>query len=210
MAIACAMPTRAVRSAVRTRNRLDLLRLPLAKKADLLRFRRRKRLDTGGFLSRPLVLGLSLVRLDVDRQFRFGDERLLLRTRLRLAELLLFHRGLLLPGVGFHLLFGDLPRSELRQDRLDLASDGSRRRGADENLLQLEVVLRELFLHLLARYLLDGTPILDELNQSPRLADVLEVRRDHGVKCLLDQALDIAEALNHEWRFPVVDVNDHR
>ena len=156
------------------------------------------------------VLGLPLVRLDVDRELRFGDERLLLGARLRLAQLLLLHRRTFLPGVGLDLLLGDLAGAELRQDGLDLAAGHTRRRRADQHFLQFQVVLRELLLHLLARHLLDGAAVLDQLNQRAGLADVLEVRRHHRIERLLDQALDVAEPLDHQRRLAVVDVDDDR
>ena len=40
--------------------------------------------------------------------------------------------------------------------------------------------------------------------------DVLEVGRDHRVERLLDQALDVAEALHDQRRLHVVDVHHHR
>ena len=58
--------------------------------------------------------------------------------------------------------------------------------------------------------LLDVAALLDELDQRARLADVLEVGRHHRVERLLHQALDIAETLDHQRRFLVVDVDDHR
>ena len=85
---------------------------------------------------------LPWLRLDVDRQLGLGDERLLLGARLRLAQLPLLHRGLLLPRVGLDLLLRDLARAQLRQDRLDLAASRAGRRRADQHLLQLEVVVR--------------------------------------------------------------------
>jgi hypothetical protein len=75
---------------------------------------------------------------------------------------------------------------------------------------QLEVVARELLLHLVAGLLLDRAAVLDQLDERPGLRDVLEVRGDHRVERLLDQALDVAEALDDERRLPVVDVDDDR
>ena len=133
-----------------------------------------------------------------------------LRARLGLAQLALLDRGVLLPLVGLHLLLGDLPRAQLRQDLLDLAAARAGRRRADQHLLQLEVVVRELRLHLLARQVLDLAAVLQELDQRAGLADVLEVGRDHRVERLLDQPLDVAEALDDQRRLAVVDVHHHR
>ena len=42
------------------------------------------------------------------------------------------------------------------------------------------------------------------------MSDVLEIRRDHGVKRLFDEALDVAEALDDQRRLFVINVNDNR
>ena len=49
-----------------------------------------------------------------------------------------------------------------------VSSDHARRRRTDQHFLQLEVVLRELLLHLLARLLLDRAAILNQLDQRAR------------------------------------------
>ena len=70
--------------------------------------------------------------------------------------------------------------------------------------------MHELVAHLLAGLLLDGAAILDQLDQRARLADVLEVGRDHRVERLFHQALDIAKALDHQRSLLIVDVDHHR
>ena len=70
--------------------------------------------------------------------------------------------------------------------------------------------MRELFLHLRAGLLLNVAALLQELNERARLGNVLEVRRHHRVECLLDQAFDVAESLDDERGFLIVDVNHHR
>ena len=136
--------------------------------------------------------------------------RLLLGAGLGLAQFAFLDGRLLLAPVGLDLLDGDLARAQLDQDGLDLRV--ARRRGgrADQHFFQLQVVVRELFLHLLAGLLLDGAALLHQLDQRARLADVLEVGRDHRVERLFDQLLDVAEALDHQRGLLVVDVDHHR
>jgi len=87
-----------------------------------------------------------------------------------------------LSTVGLDLLLRDLTRAELVEDALDVrVSSGSGRR-ADQHLLQLEVVVRELLAHLLTGEILDRAAILQELDERAGLADVLEVRRHHRVE----------------------------
>jgi hypothetical protein len=66
MAIACAMPTRAVRSASAAAIAWMRLASPSAQDANLLGLRGRQRLDARRFLPRALVLRLTLIGLDVD------------------------------------------------------------------------------------------------------------------------------------------------
>ncbi len=68
----------------------------------------------------------------------------------------------------------------------------------------------EFVLHLSAGNALDLVAVLHQLDQGARLADVLEIRRDHRVQRLLDQLFDITKALHHQWGFLVVDMDDHR
>jgi hypothetical protein len=63
---------------------------------------------------------------------------------------------------------------------------------------QLEVVLPELLLHLLAGEPLDRAPVPEQLDERARLADVLEVGGDHRVERLLAESLDVADTLDHE------------
>src|SRR5262249_4394245 len=131
--------------------RLDLLRLALAEHADLLGLGLRERLDLRRLLLGAGEVGLALVGLDRDRELRLREHGLLLGARLRLAQLALLDGGLLLAVVGLDLLESDLTRAELCQDLLDLPAALAGRRRADQHFLELEVVLAELLLHLLAR-----------------------------------------------------------
>ena len=63
------------------------------------------------------------------------------------------------------------------------------------------------FFHILRRLVLNLTTFLNELNQGTCLPNILEIGRDHRVKRLLDKALDVAKALNHERGFAIVDMN---
>jgi hypothetical protein len=57
--------------------------------------------------------------------------------------------------------------------------------------------------------ILDVAALLDQLDQRLGLRDILEVRRYHRIERLLDQTFDVAEALDHERCFLVVDVDHH-
>ena len=70
--------------------------------------------------------------------------------------------------------------------------------------------MRELLFHLLAGLQLDGAAFLQELDQGAGLADVLEVGCHHGVQGLLNQALDIAKALDDQRGFLIINVDDDR
>ncbi len=70
--------------------------------------------------------------------------------------------------------------------------------------------MRKLLAHLLARQTLDDAALLDKLNEGANLPDILKIGRNHGIKGLLDQPLDIAKALDNERRLPVVDMHHHR
>ena len=193
--------------------RADLLGFALAEHARLLGLGLGQRLNLRGLLLSARVVGLALVRLDRDRDLGLGEQRLLLGARLGLAQLALLRGGPLLARVGLDLLLGDLARAELDRGsaRSALRRPRAGRRRADQHLEQLEVVVRELLLHLARpRLLLDRAAVLDELDERARLADVLEVRRDHRVERLLDEPLDVAEALDDERRLAVVDVHDDR
>src|SRR5207247_9668054 len=126
--------------------RRDLARLALAEHAHLLGLGVRERLDLRRLLLRSREVRLALVRLNGDRDVGLGERGLLLRARLRLAQLALLDRRGLLARVGLDLLLGDLPRAQLLQDRLDprglVARLRPRRRRADQPLLELEVVAR--------------------------------------------------------------------
>src|SRR4029453_13759653 len=67
---------------------------------------------------------------------------------------------------------------------------------------------RELLAHLEARLLLDRTAVLEQMGQRAGLRDVLEVGRHHRVERLLDEPLDVAEALHHERRLAVVELGE--
>ena len=70
-------------------------------------------------------------------------------TAIGLLELALLVRGDALLLVRLELLDGDLAVAQLREDLLDLrSSPWSELRRADEHLLELEVVVLELLLHL--------------------------------------------------------------
>ena len=206
------MPTRAVRSGLGAGDRLDLLGLALAEDADLLGLGLGQRLDLRRLLQRPLVLGLALVALDGDRELGLGDEASAAwRAPRPRAARVSFTAAFSWRRVGLDLLLGDLPRAQLRQDRLDLAVAGAatsacrsapppargcsartspsspRRRSAGSSLRSwiswISVRVWPMFL---------------------KYAD------DHRVERLLDQPLDVAEALDDERRLAVVDVHDHR
>ena len=176
----------------------------------LLRFRLGQGANGSRLLNCPLVVGLTLVALDSNADFRFGQRLLLAGTRLSLAQLALFDRRFLLAIVGLDLLLGNLPRSQLRQDLLDLLVAGRGRWCPNQDLFQFQVVVRELLAHLLTGQTLDDAALLDELDKSPDLPDVFEVCGNHGVKRLLNQSLDITEALDDQGRLSVVDMYDDR
>jgi hypothetical protein len=91
------------------------------------------------------------------------------------------------------------------------ASPALRGRRADQHLLELEVVVRELLAHLLARRAAGSRArSWRSWIKRARLPHVLEVGRHHRVERLLDQALHVAEALHHQRRLAVVDVHHHR
>ncbi|WP_323745442.1 hypothetical protein [Parvivirga hydrogeniphila] len=77
--------------------------------------------------------------------------------------LLLCRSTLLLEGL--ELLEGDLPVSQLHEDSLDLVVTWLRVRRSDENLFELQVVVRELLLHLHGARALDLGALLDELDE---------------------------------------------
>ncbi len=154
---------------------------------------------------------LARVLLHQDRQLRLGDGGLLLGLGLGFAQLSFLLRRQLLALVGADLFVGDLALAQLGQDALDLVvAAGARPRRADQHLLQFEIVLAELGAHLHPRLVLHGAAVLQQLDQGAGLADVLEVGRDHRVEGLLDQLLDVAEALDDQRRLAVVDVHHHR
>src|SRR5262249_39826115 len=218
-----------LRAAVRTDLLFDRDRLRDADASRLVGLRFTERADTRGFglreemhlgrlglrhrlllrrlLDAPLVRRAALVGLDGDRELALGEGLLRRGAGHGLAELALLGRGLLLTGEGLHLLLRDLTSAELLEDDGDVLVARARGRGADEDLLELEVVVGEAGLHLFTRDRLDDRALLNELDERARLADVLEVRGDHRIQRLLDEALHVTEALHDERRLAVVDVH---
>ena len=110
-----------------------------------------ERLDALGVLRGALQFGAAGVLLDLDVDLGLREHRLLLGDGHGLLELALLvgRDPLLLERL--ELLDGDLPVAQLREDLLDRVVARRRVRRADEHLLELEVVVLELLLHLRAR-----------------------------------------------------------
>lgn len=126
-----------------------------------------------------------------------------------LPELAFLDGRRLLAAVGLDLFQRDLPRSQLDQDLLEVHPAAPLGRRADQDLLELQVVAVELLAHLDARVILDRGTVMDQLDERAGLGDVLEVRGHHRVERLLDEALDVAKALDHQRCLAVVDMDDH-
>ena len=144
------------------------------------------------------------------RQFRFGDRGLLGGAGFGFAQdpFLLGRR--FLGAVGFQLLARDLALAQLAQDGFDLGVARLGARRADQDFVEGQVVALEVAPHFRHRALLDVRALLQQLDQGLPLADVLEVSGHHRVEGLLDQFADVAEALDHQGRHLVVDVDHHR
>src|SRR5207253_1407536 len=103
-----------------------------------------------GLLDASFVRSTALVRLDLNRQLALRQMLLTVGARDGLAELTLLAGRSLLAGIRLDLLLRDLPRAKLLEDRRDVLVTVRSRRGADEHLFELEVVVTETRLHLLA------------------------------------------------------------
>ena len=153
--------------------------------------------DLGGLLQRPLILRLAFVALHGNAQLGLGNLGLLEGPRFGFAQFALLDRRFLLPAVGFDLFQGNLTRTQLGQDILNMGISWRRLGRANQYFLQFQVVMLKFLLHLLAGDALDVVAFLDQLDQGARLADILEVGRNHRVQGLFHQPLDVTKALNH-------------
>ena len=185
------------------------VRFGLSHGADLVSVRLGESLDLFRILAGFHQVGFSLIFLDPDIYVGFGQVGLLLGDRFRFPEFPFLHGGVLLVLIGFELLFGQLPGAELGEDLLDVGVVAGTGGGADEDFFEFQVIVGEFVFHLFRGEVLDFVPLLEQLDEGLRLSDVLEVRGDHRVEGLVDEHLDVPEALDDQGRFAVVDVEDH-
>ncbi|MPM51626.1 hypothetical protein SDC9_98376 [bioreactor metagenome] len=68
----------------------------------------------------------------------------------------------------------------------------------------------EFRLHFAGRGVLNLVSLLNQLNEGFGLAYVFKIRRNHGIQRLVNQHLDVAEPLNDQRRFFIINVHDHR
>ena len=125
------------------------------------------------------------------------------------VQILQLFRGRLPTLEGFELLGRELPLTQLLKQRFDLVVAFDVRRLADQHVDTLDVEATELPLQLIAGFLLDLVPFVQQPEHRLGVGDVAEVRAEHRVECLRDQLLHVAEALNDARRPLVVDVHDH-
>ncbi len=137
-----------------------LLGLGLGEHADLARFGFGHGLDGRGLLEGALVLSTALVGLNGDGHLAFCELGLLGRDGLGLAQFALLLGSFFLLGVGHDAFLGHLAGAELFKDLLEALIALGALGCADQNFLEFEVVLAELFTHLVGGLVLDLTSVL--------------------------------------------------
>ena len=115
-----------------------------------------------------------------------------------------------LPIVRLDLLGRQLPLPQLLEQRFDLVVAFARIGLADQHVDALDIELAESRPQLLAGFLLNRLPLVQQFEHRLGMGDVAEERAQHRVERLRDQLLHVAEALDHARRTLVVDMHDDR